>query len=425
VPVTNPPSSLGSGSPATSSRPYERQWVAQLAVRLNESRRFVQAIAGPRQVGKSTIVAQAIERCGLPAVSVSADEPTVTDRAWVTAQWDRARQLAEKTARGDARGAVLVLDEVQKLPGWSDLVKSHWDADTRAKRSLHVVLLGSAPLLVQRGLGDSLAGRFELLDIPHWSFGEMRDAFGFTLDQYLCFGGYPGAAPFISGTNPDPIRWRRYILDSLIETSISRDVLLMSRVDKPALLRLLFDLGCRYSGQIVSFTKMLGQLHDAGNTTTLAHYLSLLAGAGMLCGIDKFARSAVRQRASSPKLQVLNTALMTAISGERVDEIRSDHEKWGRLVESAVGAHLVNGAREGNYTVHYWRDRGREVDFVVSKGDRLTAIEVKSGRPPDSLSGLRAFADAFQPTRTLLVGADGIGLEEFLAAPVGTWVDLG
>lgn len=408
----------------TAGSPFERRWAAQLAARLREPRRFVQAIAGPRQVGKSTIVAQALARCGLPAVSVSADEPTVTDRAWLVAQWDRARQLAEQSPRSGNAGAVLVLDEVQKLPAWSDIVKAQWDADTRAKRPLHVVLLGSAPLLVQRGLGDSLAGRFELLHIPHWSFAEMRAAFGFTLEQYVLFGGYPGAASFVTGPTRDSTRWRRYILDSLIETSISRDILLMNRIDKPALLRLLFDLGCRHSGQILSYTKMLGQLHDAGNTTTLAHYLELLAGAGMLCGLEKFARGATRQRASSPKLQVMNTALMTALSAESPETLRSDHERWGRLVESAVGAHLVNGAIESEYAVHYWRDRGHEVDFVVSQGDRLTAIEVKSGRSPDSLPGLRAFTDAFQPTRTLLIGSDGISLEEFLGSPVERWVDV-
>jgi hypothetical protein len=253
----------------------------------------------------------------------------------------------------------------------------------------------------------------------------MGEAFGFTLEQFLCFGGYPGAASLVSGPNPDPARWRRYILDSLIETSILRDILLMSRIDKPALLRLLFDLGCRYSGQIVSYTKMLGQLHDAGNTTTLAHYLELLAGAGMLCGIGKFARGAVHQRASSPKLQVMNTALMTALSGGTLESLSSDHEVRGRWVESAVGAHLMNGAVDGRYTVHYWRDRGREVDFVVEQGDRLTAIEVKSGRSASSLPGLAAFTESFQPTRTLLIGGDGIPLAEFLGSPVERWVDLG
>ena len=238
---------------------------------------------------------------------------------------------------------MLVLDEIQKVPGWSEAVKRLWDEDTRLRRALKVVILGSAPLLVQRGLAESLAGRFEVLQLQHWSFAEMREAFGWSLDTYLFYGGYPGAAPLVG----EPSRWARYVLDSLVETTIARDVLLLSRVDKPALLRRLFELGCRYSGQILSYTRMLGQLQDAGNTTTLAHYLDLLAAAGMLEGLQKYAGAAVRQRGSSPKLQVLNTALMTAPMGLALEEARADRELWGQLVESAVGAHLANAAAAG------------------------------------------------------------------------------
>jgi hypothetical protein len=314
---------------------------------------------------------------------------------------------------------VLALDEVQKIPGWSEIVKRLWDEDSRARRPLKVVLLGSAPLLMRWGLTDSLAGRFEVVHLPHWSYAEMRAAFGFSLEQYLYFGGYPGAAPLVH----DPRRWRRYLLDALIETTIARDVLLMTRVDKPALLRRLFELGCRYSGQVLSYTKMLGQLQDAGNSTTLAHYLDLLGGAGMLTGLQKFAGQAVRQRGSSPKLQVLNTALMTAQSGLSPAEARGDREFRGRLVESAVGAHLANAAAGGACELFYWREGNREVDFVVRIGRTVIAIEVKSGRAPVALPGLGAFAEAFKPRRTLLVGGNGIALEEFLARPVDDWLE--
>ncbi len=281
-----------------------------------------------------------------------------------------------------------------------------------------MVLPGSAPLLVQAGLTESLAGRFEILHLPHWSFSEMREAFGWTLDRYLFYGAYPGAAPLAD----QPQRWSRYIRDALIETTIARDVLLLSRVDKPALLRRLFELGCGYSGRILSYTKMLGQLQEAGNTTTLAHYLDLLAGAGILTGLQKYAGAAVRRRGSSPKLQVLNTALMTAQSGLSLAEARKDREFWGRLVESAVGAHLANAAAAGACEIFYWRDRNREVDFVVRAGKRLVAIEVKGGRRRDALPGMAAFAEAFRPTRKLLVGGDGIAIEEFLSEPVEYWV---
>src|SRR5271169_2929119 len=307
----------------------------ELLKRLKEKRRFLQVLAGPRQVGKTTLVRQVMAASHLPAHYASADEPTLRgDRTWLEQQWDIARL---KATEGKS-GALLVLDEIQKIADWPDVVKLLWDADTHSSVPLKVVLLGSAPLLIQSGLTESLAGRFEVIAAPHWSFTEMREAFGWTVEQYIFYGAYPGAAELID----DPERWRRYILDSLIETTLSRDILLLTRVDKPALLRRLFQLGCAYSGQILSYQKMIGQLTDAGNTTTLAHYLELLQGAGMLAGLSKFARGLVRQRNSSPKLQVLNTALMSAQDSRSFAEARQDGNYWGRLVESCAGAHLLN-----------------------------------------------------------------------------------
>lgn len=394
---------------------YTRPHAEDLLRRLREPRRFIQVVAGPRQVGKTTLITQVAERSGLPFRYASADEPTLRGREWIEQQWDAARILAGDAGEDDA---LLILDEIQKAPNWSETVKRLWDEDTLRQRRLKVVLTGSAQLLIGRGLTESLAGRFELLHIPHWSLLEMRTAFGWSLEQFLFYGAYPGAAPLVR----EPARWSRYIRDSLIETTISRDVLLLSRVDKPALLRRLFELGCAYSGQILSYSKMLGQLHDAGNTTTLAHYLDLLAAAGMLGGIQKFAGSAVRRRSSSPKFQVFNTALMTAGSGLTFAQARADHEFWGRLVESAVGAHLVNAAAGGACEVFYWRDRHNEVDFVVRSGRTVTAIEVKSERTGRNPAGMAAFAEAFHPTRSLLIGGDGIALEEFLSKPVEHWI---
>jgi predicted AAA+ superfamily ATPase len=395
-----------------STIPYRRSQTDLLASRLAEPRRFLQVVAGPRQVGKSTLVEQVTGALDLPVRYVSADEPTLRGGDWIAQQWEAVRLEAGKSA------AVLVLDEIQKIPDWSETVKRLWDEDTRAKRPLKVVLLGSAPLLLAQGLTESLAGRFELLHVPHWSLAEMHEAFGWSLEDYLYFGGYPGAAPLVS----EPARWTRYVADSLIETSIARDVLLLSRVDKPALLRRLFELGCRYSGQVLSYTKMVGQLQDAGNTTTLAHYLELLAGAGMLCGLQKYAGDAARSRGSSPKLQVLNTALMSALSGLTPEEARADREFRGRLVESAVGAHLANAAAGGVCKLYYWRDKNQEVDFVVEAGRRLIAVEVKSGRAPQAHPGSAAFAKAFKVHRSLLVGGDGISVEDFLGKPVSEWI---
>ncbi len=391
---------------------YRRAAVATLAGRLAEPRRFIQVVAGPRQVGKTTLVGQVLEDVEVASRYASADQPSLRGPQWVAQQWDAARRDA---GSGDG---VLVLDEVQKAADWAESVKRLWDEDTRAGRSLRVVLLGSAPLLIQLGLTESLAGRFEMLHMGHWSAREMRDAFDWDVERYIHFGGYPGSAPLVD----DEPRWTRFILDGLIETTIARDVLLLTRVDKPALLRRLFELSCRYSGQVLSYNKMLGQLQDAGNTTTLAHYLDLLRAAGMVTGLQKFAGQEVRRRASSPKLQVLNTAVMSAQSGRTFDEARDDPEYWGRLVESAVGAHLANAALAGELELYYWRHRNREVDFVVETDSVVTAIEVKTGRSGDTLPGLDAFADAFSPDRVLLVGPGGIEIEEFLTRPVGDWL---
>lgn len=394
---------------------FQRPHGGILSARLVEPRRLIQFIGGPRQAGKTTLVRQVLAQTATPSRYVSADEPALRDTAWITAQWQNARDLI--TGDGD-RGAILAIDEVQKVAGWSETVKRLWDEDTRAGLPLHLVLLGSAPILMQDGLTESLAGRFETIHLGHWSFAEMRGAFGWDLDTYVYFGGYPGAAHLAD----DPPRWRSFILNAMVETIIARDVLLMRRIEKPALLRRLFDLGCRYSGQILSYTKMLGQLHDAGNTTTLAHYLDLLSGAGMITGLQKFAGAAARQRGSSPKLQVLNTALMTAQSGLSPKEVRDDREFRGRLIESTVGAHLANAAATGAFDLHYWRDRNREVDFVLRSGRSIVAIEVKSGRAPNALPGLSAFSEAFRPQRSMIVGGDGIALEEFLTRPAEHWL---
>src|SRR3989441_9650181 len=394
---------------------FTRPHAGVLKRRLAEPRRFIQVVAGPRQVGKTTLVRQVLERSRLEAHYASADEPTLRGRHWLEEQWDAARLKARDAGK---RGAILAIENAKKTPDWRETGKRLWDENPAGRLRLKVIILGSAPVLVQRGLSESLAGRFEVLYLPHWSFAEMREAFGWDVDRYLFFGGYPGAAPLAA----DQDRWRRYIVDALIETTISRDVLLLTRVDKPALLRRLFQLACAYSGQVLSYQKMLGQLQEAGNTTTLAHYLDLLAGAGMVAGLQKFSGQNVRQRGSSPKLIVLNTALMSATSGLRFEDARADGEFWGRLTETAVGAHLANAAAAGLCETFYWLDRNHEVEFVVGTGRVVTAIEVKSARRRSALPGIAAFDVAFRPKRKLLVGGDGIPIEEFLERPVDQWV---
>jgi predicted AAA+ superfamily ATPase len=397
-------------SNAASLPAFRRAAYGTLRARLLEPRRFINVVAGPRQVGKTTLIRQVASDVDLPVHLVSADGPGLRDRSWLEAQWEVGRTL---TRTSTPTAAVLVLDEVQKIPAWSETVKRLWDEDTAAGRDLRVFVLGSAPLLVQRGLSESLAGRFEVIRLGHWSLAEMREAFGWDLERFLFFGGYPGAASLVD----DVDRWRAYMLDSLIETTLSRDILLLTRVDKPALLRQLFRLGADYSAQIVSYQKLVGQLQDAGNTTTLAHYLELLRSAGLLAGLQKYSGSKVRQRGSSPKLLVLDSGLMSAMAGLDPATARADRDFWGRLVETAVGAHLVNTA-ERDVEVTWWRDGDREVDFVLSDRSTVVAIEVASGRRKPALPGLDAFGRLVD-SRKLLIGAHGLDLDVALSTPAG------
>jgi predicted AAA+ superfamily ATPase len=385
---------------------YKRPQFQALFDRLQEPRRFVQVLSGPRQSGKTTLIGQVLRELPIPSRYASADATEASGPAWLDQQWNAARQALAASA---SRDFILVIDEIQKVPAWSETVKKMWDEDTRSALALKVVLLGSSSLLLQRGLTESLTGRFEILRLTHWTYAEMKDAFGFDLDRYIYFGGYPGSAPLIS----EEQRWRDHIRDSIVETTISRDILMMSRVDKPALLRRLFGLGVLYSGRVLSFNKMLGQLQDAGNTTTLSHYLELLSAAGLLTGLQKYSSTPVRRKASSPKLQVMNTALMSALAGLGLNEVRTDPAAWGRMVESAVGAHLLASAVGQEIRLGFWLENRREVDFVLEKGGRLAAIEVKSGRRRDGIPGIGLFLKRHPDARAYLVGGDGMKLEDF------------
>lgn len=389
------------------SMTFKRPIYQKVMDHLLEKRKFIQVLSGPRQVGKTSLIRQVLQAIPYRYHYASADSPTIEDFHWINQQWEVARIMCKETS--PMLEAVLVLDEIQKIPHWSNAVKTLWDEDSFNGLPLKVVLLGSSPLLIQKGLTESLAGRFELIPMTHWSYVEMRDAFDWTLDQYIYFGGYPGAADYIHDEN----RFKDYVLHSLIETTISRDILLMTRIDKPALLRRLFHLGSIYSGQILSYQKMLGQLHDAGNATTLAHYLDLLAGAGMLMGIPKYTGNMIRQKASSPKFQILNTALISAQNNYYFDEAKKDTQYWGRLLESAVGALLANRAREINGELFYWRERNKEVDFIFSSRHQSLAIEVKSGIKKEALPGFAEFSRIAPECKPLLVGGNGMPLLDF------------
>ena len=385
---------------------YERSYLQVIEKRLLEKNSKIQVIVGPRQVGKTTIISQLLSKTELPYSFESADAKQSIGDLWIKQIWETAR-LKIKSSGGSEH--LLVIDEIQKIDNWSEEVKLQWDFDRIHKINIRVIILGSSRLLIQKGLTESLTGRFELINIPHWSFSEMQVAFGWNVDEYLWFGGYPGSVDLIV----DEKRWKNYIKDSLIETSISKDILMLTRVDKPALLKTLFEIGCDYSGQILSYNKILGQLKDAGNTTTLAHYLTLLSESRLLGGLDKFTSNLIRSKSSSPKFQVYNNALLSSQKQELFTEARNNFKLWGRVVESAVGSHLISGSSNSDLSLSYWRERDNEVDFVLKKGDQIIAIEVKSGIKSQN-KGMLQFKKQNITSRMLIVGTEGMSVEEFL-----------
>lgn len=395
---------------------YIRKQYHILKARILEPRKFMQVIAGPRQVGKSTLVSQVLENVDLPYSIEVADAIDPSDSDWISRVWESAR--ATMTIKKE-KERLLVIDEIQKICNWSEVVKKEWDNDTRNRINLKVILIGSSRLLIKEGLTESLAGRFELIRLGHWSFNEMEEAFGITLDQYIYFGGYPGAALMIN----DEKRWKKYIRDSLVAPAIEKDVIMTSNIYKPALMKQLFEVGCGYSAEMVSLTKILGQLKDAGNVTTLAAYLEILKQCSLLTGLQKYAFDEARKRNSIPKIQVYNNALLTAYKGKSFLKDRTDTRAWGRWVESAVGAHLVNMAEELGYDVFYWRESNRsagrdeEVDFIIQGNGEAIAIEVKSGRRGMN-TGLSSFANSYHPKIAFIVGTGGVSLEDFLKCDI-------
>lgn len=384
---------------------FQRDYINVLKKRIEEEpRQLIQVLFGPRQVGKTTLARQFLEQTDIPHHFISADAVPAANNSWIAQQWETARIKYDRSAH---EKMILVIDEIQKIDQWSEQVKKEWDKDNNTGIELYVIILGSSRLMLQHGLTESLAGRYESIFMGHWSYSEMKAAFDYSPEEYVWFGGYPGAA-FLK---EDETRWKKYVKDALIEPAVSNDILMMTRIDKPALMRKLFELGCSYSGQILSFNKILGQLQDAGNTTTLSHYLDLLDSAGLLAGIQKFTPNKIRQRASSPKFQVYNTSLLSV--QQSFDSMRTNPAEWGRWIESAVGAHLLNYSLKADFELSYWRHRNDEVDFVIKQGEKVIGIEVKSSASGPT-SGMSAFQNNFKPDRMLLISESSLPWQEFL-----------
>lgn len=385
---------------------YQREQYNTLYERIAEPRRFIQVVAGPRQVGKSTLVKQVISTLTIPCTMESADAVGETNGEWISSVWEGVRQ---QMLFRDEKEHLLVIDEIHKINNWSEIVKREWDSDTFADRNIKVVILGSSRLLLKKGLTESLMGRFELIRMPHWNYREMHEAFGWDINQYIYFGGYPGGATLVGNER----RWRGYVTDAIIAPSIEKDVILTSTIYKPALMRNLFELGCTYSGEELSLNKVLGQLQDAGNVTTLSNYLTILNECHLLGGLQKYARDKARKYNSVPKFQVYNSALLSALNGKSYEQAFTDSKQWGRWVETAVGAYLINNADLVGYKLFYWREAANEVDYILERQEETIAIEVKSGHRTTN-KGLPLFRERFNPRHAIIVGSGGVPVEEFL-----------
>ncbi len=390
------------------SKKIKRSELQILKKRFNEKRRFIQIITGPRQIGKTTLALQLIDELNYPIHYVTADIPSLKELSWIDEQFETIHLKMRASQKG-----LLIFDEIQKINNWEESIKSNWEKDTKNKINLHVLLLGSSPTLMQKGT-ESLMGRFEVIRMCHWSYKEMNNAFGWKEEKYIVYGGYPGATSLTNNFQ----RWRLYILNSIIEPTLSKDILFLENIRKPALLKQVCELGALYSSQILSYTKMLGQLHDVGNTVTVAHYLNLLSKAGIITGLSKFSKKEIKKQSSSPKLQVLNTAFITSYTSRNIAEAKSDKVYWGHLVESAVGSHLINQAIKYNGEVYYWRDGNYEVDFILVIEGKAIAIEVKSNYKRPVLYGMEMFSKKYHVYKKMLIGGDGISICDFLNAEI-------
>ncbi|MCL2806174.1 MAG: ATP-binding protein [Treponema sp.] len=391
---------------------YKRALIKILTERLAGKRRFIQVIAGPRQTGKTTLARQLFKETKILSSFCSADDTAEVGSVWIDQIWESLRvQMQLK----NAKEAVLFIDEIQKINNWSECVKKNWDKDTADNRKLKLIILGSSRLLLEDGLSESLLGRFEMNYLGHWTFAEMKKAFSFSAQQYVWYGSYPGATELIKNEN----RFKNYIRNSVVEPSLNRDIILTTKISKPALLRQLFEIGTQYSAHILSFNKMLGQLSDAGNTTTLARYLNLLGQAGLIAGLNKYSTKLIVEKLSIPKLQVYNTALISALRTESFEEALGDPMFWGHMLESSVGAYLINQANEHpDIKLYYWREKNAEMDFVVKYGKKIFGIEVKSNTEKINTISREEFSACFPGARLILVGKSGISFEEFMLTPL-------
>lgn len=392
---------------------------AELKKRISEpAPSRIQILTGPRQVGKTTLLLDLARSTKIASRYLALDAPEASIPGWWDRQWELILQVAGE------KKVLLLLDEVQFLPDWTRVVKSAVDQIYRMKIPVHIIATGSSALKVGAGAKETMAGRFERLAICHWAPSDIQKAFRLTpkeaVTRYLRFGGFPGGMNLIS----DLQRWRAYIRDSIMEPAIGRDLIHAEKIRKPSLFRQVFGICTKYPSEIVSLGKIGGALLEEGTLDTISQYLEILQEAYLVAPIRKFSRKEIRRRASPPKLIPLSNAFLAASGHENLPTHQSDPQAWGRWVETACIAFLINSG----LTVHYWREEPFEVDVVVENADGEWAIEIKSGAfSGGDLRGLFEFCKKFPSFTPIVIcenehqeparrsGVQSLSFEEFFS----------
>ena len=367
-------------------------FLKQLDVNIAAKNSLIQVIIGPRQVGKTTTILNYLEQhLKNKAHYVSADQIFHSTPQWVEEQWRFAHQ----------QNKMLIIDEIQKCENWPEIIKSLWDEFKRKKIELKCVLLGSSSLQIQKGLTESLTGRFQLIYAYHWNYKESHDGYGLNFEQYLKFGGYPGSYQFLNTQN-----WESFVKNSIVSTVIEKDILQYSTVKSPTLFKQAFEILISYPAQEISYTKLLGQLQNKGNVELIKYYIRLYEGAFLVRSLEKFSNKKIKIKTSSPKILPMAPCLYFL---NILDEYSS--EERGHAFELLVGTQLVRTGHE----LYYWREGKYEVDYILKKGKKIWAIEVKSGRNKTT-SGLQKFRDEYPHSSAVLISPDNY--QEFEKDPM-------
>lgn len=362
---------------------FERTHVQALLSRLSLPSPAVQAVVGPRQVGKSTLIRQVLEKLEAPTVFLSCKSVQYRQTGWIHKEWEIARLLAKHHGH-----CVIAVDDAQRLPGWAPLLCQLHKEDLEQQRDIRIVITGSSELELLQQLKDKFPQSHEVIRAGYWTYPEMRCAFNWGIEQYLFYGGLPR-----SGDEPsDDETWLNWIRELMFDNLLKEDVKAVAPAQNHEAIFDYFKVSSVHSGNIMSYAQLAQKLPFTVKPTTLANYQKVLSRAGISNGLARIQDGGEISRSGSPKLQLSSNAWLTGMMNSRFDKLRSQGVIWKQVFKSAVGAHLLNFAQENAYSVHYWFDRQHRVDFVLKKNDALVPIVVMPGDVKQGTDAIQAFA---------------------------------